>query len=127
MEGLLEKKKPADARRKFANARVKQVYLIQPGDYDELTPGENVILYDEVDGSIAGVVIWDFVRGGSVPNTLGHGLIEWINETVYNLGRLGRCVRVSQPPFIMSSRKHDYLVSQILKPVPIFYINVEHS
>ena len=36
---------------------MKQVFLIQPEDYDELLPGENFILYDDVGGSIESVVI----------------------------------------------------------------------
>lgn len=91
-----EERKPADARRKKANRLVKEVTIIQPEDFHELTPGENVTLYDETDNSIAGVVVWDFIKDGSVPGTLGHGLIEWINETICKLGNMNRCARVSR-------------------------------
>ena len=44
----------------------RTVNIIEAGELQELTPGENIISYD-TDGSMAGVVVWDFIQGVSTP------------------------------------------------------------
>ena len=72
--------------------------VIEPGELQGLTLGENIILYD-TDGLMAGVVVWDFIQRGSTPGTLGHVLVDYIDATVCKLASLIRNVRVSRLNF----------------------------
>ena len=94
-------RKPKEPRNKKGNELAKNVYDIQAEDYLELTPGENTIVYDELDGSIAGVVLWDFLKDGCIEGSLGHGLIEYIDKTICSQGKMLRDSRVSQFRFLL--------------------------
>lgn len=91
----LKTRKPKDARKHKLNELNKEVHELQPEDYHVLAPGENVLLYDEDDESLVGVVIWDFIEGGAIPGTHGHGLLEYIDKTILELARPLRNIRVS--------------------------------
>lgn len=95
-------RKPKEPRNKKGNQLAKEVIVIQAGDYHEVTPGVDTILYDELDGSVAGMVIWDFIKDGSVPGTVGHGLVDYIDETICNQGRMLRNSRVSHLQYVFT-------------------------
>ena len=88
-------RKPKDARPRKTNELAQEVHELQPEDHQVLTPGENVLLYDESDGSLARVVIWDFIEDGAKSGTRGHELVESIDKTVSELARPLRNVRAS--------------------------------
>lgn len=89
-------RKPKEGRNKKGNALAKEVYDIQPEDVYEIKPGENTVIYDETDNSVAGVVVWNFLDGGSTPGTLGYGIIDHIDKSLCKLGKMLRNSRVSQ-------------------------------